>query len=99
MNKYNLCINKKVNPEADYFFAGPNTETNKASSAKTTIRKHNEFCKVFTDIGYFKGTFLLKVKEDTKLYQAPPGHVAYALQTHFKKLERLQGRKYWCHQG
>ena len=42
---------------------------------------------VCTDIGYFKGTFSLKVKEDAELYQALPRCVAYTLQ---EELERLQ---------
>ena len=35
-----------------------------------------EFKDIFTDIGCFKGTFLLQVKEGSKPYQAPLRHVA-----------------------
>ena len=31
-NKDNLCSNNKVNPEADCFVAGPNMETDRATS-------------------------------------------------------------------
>ena len=50
---------------------------------------HSEFGSVFTGIRCFKSTFLLKVKEDTKLYQVPPRHVAYALQEPFQNREGL----------
>ena len=84
MEKARECRNlHKVNAEADYFAAGPNTEPDMAASAKTTIKLHNESSKVFTGIGCFKGTFSLKVKEDTKPIQAPPRSVEYALQELF----------------
>ena len=41
--------------------------------------------------GCFDGTFSFQVKLDRKLYQAPPGHVAYAMQKPFKEdLEQLK---------
>ena len=52
---------------------------------------HNTFGDVFNGIGCFKGTFSLQLKPDSKLYQAPPRCVAYALQKLFKEeLECLQ---------
>ena len=39
---------------------------NRAASAKTTMKMQNEFSVLFTGIVCFKGTFLLKVKEDAK---------------------------------
>ena len=52
---------------------------------------HNTFGDVFNGIGYFKGTFSLQLKPDSKLYQVPPRCVAYALQKPFKEeLEHLQ---------
>ena len=62
--KITLYTYNKVNPEADYFVAGPNMETGKAASAKTTIKMHNEFTNEFTDISCIKGTLSLKVKEN-----------------------------------
>ena len=41
---------------------------------------HKEFKDVFSGTGCFKGTFLLQVKEESKPYQVPPRHMAYALQ-------------------
>ena len=61
-NEDNLCTNTKTTPEADYFVAGPNIGTDRATSAKTTIKIHNEFSDVFTGIGCFKDTSL-KVKK------------------------------------
>ena len=52
---------------------------------------YNAFGDVFNGSGCFKGTFLLQLKPDSKLYQAPPRHVVYALQNPFKEeLEHLQ---------
>ena len=52
---------------------------------------HTEFDNVFNGIGCFEGTFLLQLKPDSRPYQAPPRHVAYALQKSFKdELDRLQ---------
>ena len=52
---------------------------------------HNTFRDVFHGIGCFKGTFCLQLKPDSKPYQVPPRHVAYALQKPFKEeLEHLQ---------
>ena len=52
---------------------------------------HNTFGDVFNGIGYFKGKFSLQLKPDSKPYQVPPRHVAYALQKPFKEeLEHLQ---------
>ena len=46
---------------------------------------------MFNGIGCFEGTFPLQLKPDSKPYQVPPRHVAYALQKLFKEeLEWLQ---------
>ena len=56
-----------------------------------TQRIHEMFGDVFNSIGCFKGTFFLQIKPDSKPYQAPPRHEAYALQKPFKEeLEHLQ---------
>ena len=45
----------------------------------------DRFGNVFNSIGCFKSTFSLQLKSDSKPYQAPPRHVAYALQKPFKE--------------
>ena len=56
-----------------------------------TQKIHNTYGNVFNGTGCFKGTFSLQLKPDSKPYQAPTRHVAYALQTPFKEeLEQLQ---------
>ena len=60
-------------------------------SAEITQQQQRDFEDVFNRIGCFDGTFSLQLKPDNKSYQASLGHVAYALQTPFKKeLKRLQ---------
>ena len=54
-------------------------------------KNHETFGNLFNGIGCFKGTFSLQFKPNSKQYQAPPKHVAYALQKPFKEeLECLQ---------
>ena len=49
------------------------------------------FDNVFNSIGCFEGTLSLHLKSDSKPYQVPPRHVAYALQKPFKdELDWLQ---------
>ena len=56
-----------------------------------TQKINEKFGNVFNGIGCFEGTFFLQLKPDSKPYQAPPRHVAYALQKLFKKeLRHLQ---------
>ena len=46
---------------------------------------------MFDRTGCFKGTFSLQLKPDSKPYQVPPRHMAYALQKLFKEeLDCLQ---------
>ena len=46
---------------------------------------------MFNGIGHFEGTFSLQLKPDSKPYQAPPRHVAYALQKNIQRhMDRLQ---------
>ena len=52
---------------------------------------HTRFGNFFNGIGCFEGTFSLQLKPDSKPYQAPPRHVAYALQEPCKEeLRHLQ---------
>ena len=63
----------------NYFASSSNTDADKRKSIKMTQIIHNKFDDVFNGIGCFKGTFSLQVKPDSRPYQAPPRHVAYAL--------------------
>ena len=56
-----------------------------------TQKIHNTYGNVFNGIGCFEGMFSLQLKPNSKPYQVPPKHVAYALQKPFKEeLKRLQ---------
>ena len=82
---------KSVNKPINYFFSSNNTDADKRKSSKMTQEIHDRFGDVFNGIGCFEGTFSLQLKPDSKPYQAPPRHVAYALQKPFKEeLEQLQ---------
>ena len=80
-----------ANKITNYFLSSPNVEADKRKSIKLMQEVHNTFGDVFNGIGCFKGTFSLQHKPDSKLYQVPLRHVAYALQKPFKEeLECLQ---------
>ena len=80
----------KVN---NYFLSSPNVEADKRKSIELTWEVHNTFGDVFNGIGYFKGTFSLQLKSDSKPYLVPPLHVAYTLQNPFK--EELECCRRW----
>ena len=85
-----MAIDKEPNT-VNYFLQDPNQDNDKRRSAEITQQLQLDFKDVFTGIGGFDGTFSLQVKPDSKPYQAPLRHVAYALQKHFKEeLESLQ---------
>ena len=96
-SKDNLYISNKVNQEAGYFVAGPNAETDRTTNSKTIIKIQSEFSNVLQVLDLSRAPFHLKVKEDTKLYQIPPKHVAYSLKKHFKRVRK--NRRYWYHWG
>ena len=73
-------------------------EFNRATGAKTTMKIHNKFSDVFTGILCFKGTFSLKIKEDTQPYQVLPRDVTYALQEPFTKSHKIYKNSRYCHQ-
>ena len=73
--------NKSIN----YFYSSENTEADRRKSDIMTQKIHNTFGNVFIGIGCFKDTFSLQLKPNSKPYQAPPRHVAYALQKLFKE--------------
>ena len=84
--KDHSCI-MKDKPETGHFAACPVVETDKAASPKTTTEMHNEFSDIVMGS---KGTFSLKVTDDTKPCQELKRWVAYTLQKPFKEeLERL----------
>ena len=74
----------------DYFIPGADRKADLVASAKTTPGLHSENWYLFTDMGAFKGTFPLQVKEGTKTYQSPSRHMAYAIQEPLKRNKRLQ---------
>ena len=83
-------ISNNSNKPVDYFFSSSNIRANKKQSSKMTQKMHDRFGNVFNGIGYFKGTFSLQLKPNSKPYQTPPRRVAYALQIPFKEeLEHL----------
>ena len=65
-SKDNPYTNNKVKPETDCLVGRVDMETDRVASDKTTINIHNEFSDMFTGIKCFKGTFSLKVIDDTK---------------------------------
>ena len=82
-------VNNKVNGHRDntnpntitnYFLSSTNVEADKRKSIQLMQKIHNTFGDVFNGIGCFRGTFSLQLKPDSKPYQVPPRHVAYALQ-------------------
>ena len=81
-----------ANKTTNYFFSSPNVEADKRKSIKLRWGIDNTFGDVFNGIGCFEGTFSLQLKPDSKLYQVPPRHVAYAFQkkTFKEELECLQ---------
>ena len=81
----------KSDKSINYFYSSANTEADKRESDAMSKNIHNTFGNVFNGIGYFEGTFSLQLKPNSKPYQVPPRHVAYALQKLFKEeLEQLQ---------
>ena len=79
--------NKLIN----YFYSSKNTDADKRESDAMTQKIHNTYGNVFNGIRCFEGTFSLQLKPDSKPYQAPPRHMAYALQKLFKEeLAQLQ---------
>ena len=81
----------KSNKSINYFYSSANTEADKRESNAIIQKIHNTFGNVFNGIGYFKGTFSLQLRPNSKSYQVLPRHVAYELQKPFKEeLEQLQ---------
>ena len=69
----------------NYFHSSNNIDADKRSGIAMTLSIHSRFGNIFNGIGCFRGTFSLQLKPDSKPYQAPPMHVAYALQELFKE--------------
>ena len=79
------------NNSINYFFSSSNIMADKRQSSEMTQRIHDRFGNVFNGIWCFEGRFSVQLKPNSKPYQAPPRHVAYALQKSFKEeLECLQ---------
>ena len=75
---------KATNKPINYFFSSNTADADKRKSSKMMQEIHDKFGNVFNGIGCFKGTFSLQLKPDSKPYQVPPRHVAYALQKHLQ---------------
>ena len=70
-------------------YSSKDIDANKRKSSTIMQKIHKTFGNVFNGIGC---TFSFQLKPDSKPYQVPPRHVAYALQKSFKEeLECLQG--------
>ena len=79
------------NNDIEYFLPGPSQESDRRENTKITEQIQRDFEDVFNHRGCFDGMFSLQLKPDSKPYQAPLRHIAYALQKPFKgELERLQ---------
>ena len=81
----------QTNKLINYFYSSNDTDTDKSKSAAMTQRIHETYGEVFNGIGCFEGSLSLQLKLDSKPYQAPPRHVAYALQKPLKEeLQQVQ---------
>ena len=81
----------KSNKSINYFYSPNNIEADKRKSSAMMQKIHETFGNILNGIGCFKGTFSLQLNPNSKPYQVPPRHVAYALQKLFKEeLENLQ---------
>ena len=90
-NNTKPMVDTKANKSTEYFLSSPNYNSNKRKCAEATQQVHKDFDDVFNGIGYFVGTFSLKLKSDSKPYQTPLRCVAHTLQKPFQEeLERLQ---------
>ena len=73
------------NNEINNFLQGSNQDNDKRVSGNIAKQQQRDFEDVFNGIGCFYGIFSLQVKPDSKPYQAPLRHIAYALQKPFKE--------------
>ena len=91
MEKYNTNYNSRINAAAKMVtfwitsLSCPDIEVDKDGSHKLTKILYNDFEDVIIGIGYFEGTFTLKIKEGSKLCKAQLRLVAYILQWLFRK--------------
>ena len=72
------------NNNENIFFQGK-AKSDKNASIEVTKQLQKECEDVFTGIGCFHGMFSLQVKPDSKIYQMPPWHIAYAPQKLFEE--------------
>ena len=61
----------------NYFLPGPSQEANMRTCATITEQLQKESKDIFTGIDYFDRLLSLRVKANSKPYQAPPSHVSY----------------------
>ena len=77
-NKDKPMVIDKGPSTINYFLPSPNQVNDKRVSMEVTQQLQRDFKDVATGIGCFDGMFSLHVKSDSKPFQAPPRHVAYA---------------------
>ena len=83
-NETKPTVESKLFETIEYFLSGLSYDNKKKRRAKITQQLHKDFEDLFNGIECFDGTFSLQLKLNNKPYQAPPRHMAYALQKHFK---------------
>ena len=71
--KINPYPNYKINMDIDHLIVGLEMEADRVANLKKAQVIQNDYSDVFTVIACFKGTFLMQIKSDVKLYQVPPG--------------------------
>ena len=77
--------------EVDCFIVDSGKEADMTTSAKITLKMHNEYTDLFSEIGASKYDFVTGYKQGTKMYQNPPCCMEYMPQEPFRKeLEALQ---------
>ena len=67
------------NDDVKYLLPGPCPESDRRASAEIPKQLQWDFEDVSNGIGCFDGMFSLQLKPDSKPYQAPLRHIAYAL--------------------
>ena len=84
-------VNDKLSNTIDYFFPGPNCDSDRTVSVEITQELQRDFKDVLNGIGYFDCTFFVQLRPDSKPYQVSPICMAHMLQKPFEeKLKRLQ---------
>ena len=76
----------------NYFFSLADIDADERKSGAMMQKIHDTFGNVFNGIGWFKGTFSLQLKPNSKPYQVPSRQVAYVLEKPFMEELQQNGR-------